>query len=393
MIEPDLEQALESGGEVAFIAQFHQGLNLDAFPGQGKGGGMQLAALLWALRNQADASQKTAVELLQAGGAKKITQLWSINALAATAGPAVVWDLAALPEVESIKLDATLAAPGPQTAATSEPEWNLVTVGAPTVWNQGQTGDGTVVAGMDTGVDAAHADLVGRWRGGSNSWFDPNGEHATPYDRNGHGTWTIGAAVGGMPAGPAIGVAPGAQWIAVKIFNDADYASLSAIHSGFQWLLDPDGNPATNDVPDVVNASWGYPNEVNQCYEEFGPDVDLLKIAGIAVVFSAGNQGTAGSVSPADNAEGFGVGAVDSSGTVASFSSLGPSACDGTSFPEVVAPGVNIRVADLTFGGVFPDSYTSMSRDLFLPPHMSPEPWRCCARRTPMRRWLSSRRR
>jgi serine protease AprX len=291
VIEPDLEQALENGGEVAFIAQFGQDLDLSVFPGQGQGGGTQLAALLWALQDQADASQKTAVALLQAGGATRITQLWSINALAATAAADVIRDLAALPEIERIELDGTLAAPNPEPAATSTEEWNLVLVGAPDVWAQLQpgtgeplTGAGAVVAGMDTGVDAAHSDLSGRWRGGSNSWFDPNGEHATPYDPNGHGTGAMSVAVGGDAGGTAIGVAPGAQWIAVKIFNDAGYASLSAIHAGFQWLLDPDGYPATNDGPDVVNNSWGYPDKVNQCYGEFEADVHLLKIAGIATL-------------------------------------------------------------------------------------------------------------
>jgi len=133
-------------------------------------------------------------------------------------------------------------------------------------------------------------------------------------------------------------------------------ASLRSIHQGFQWLLDPDGNPGTNDIPDVVNNSWGFPNLVGQCYTEFSADIDVLKAAGIAVVFSGGNQGTLGSVSPGDNPESFPVGAVDSSNNVAATSSRGPSACDGSFFPEVVAPGVSIRAADLTFGGVFPDS-------------------------------------
>ncbi len=45
--------------------------------------------------------------------------------------------------------------------------------------------------------------------------------------------------------------------MAAKIFNDAGQATLSNIHLAFQWLLDPDGDPATVDAPDVVNASWG----------------------------------------------------------------------------------------------------------------------------------------
>jgi len=371
VIEADLQRALDSGGEVAFIVQFIDRVDLSAFPGQGQGRGMQLAALLQALRDQADGSQVAAVELLQGRGATRLVQLWSINALAATASPETVQALADLTEVESIKLDATFAAPSPQPAAASTPEWNLDAIRAPELWSAGFDGTGAVVAGMDTGVDRLHPDLAARWRSGANSWFDPNGEHATPYDADGHGTQTMSLMVGGDAGGTAIGVAPGAQWIAVKMFNDAGVATLSGIHQGFQWLLDPDGNPGTNDIPDVVNNSWGFPNLVGSCYTEFEPDIEVLKAAGIAVIFSGGNQGSWGSVSPADNPEGFAVGAVDSSLTVAATSSRGPSACDGSFFPEVVAPGVSVKAADLTFGGVFPDSYVYVSGTSFSAPHVA----------------------
>jgi bacillopeptidase F len=218
---------------------------------------------------------------------------------------------------------------------------------------------------MDTGVDAQHPDLADRWRGGSNSWFDPNGEHPTPYDRSGHGTGTMSVAVGGDAGGTSIGVAPGAEWIAEKIFNDAGVATLSGIHQGFQWLLDPDGNPATADIPDVVNNSWGFPNLAGQCYLEFQPDLEVLLAAGIAVVFYAGNQGSLGSVSPANNPDGFGVGAVDSTLTVTWTSSVGPSPCDGSIFPEVVAPGVGVRAADLGSG------YLSVTGTSFAAPHVA----------------------
>ena len=81
-IEADLQQAMQSGAEVDFIVQFSDQLDLDAFPGQGQGRGVQLAALLWALRGQAESSQAPAVDLLKRKGAKRLIQLWSINALA-----------------------------------------------------------------------------------------------------------------------------------------------------------------------------------------------------------------------------------------------------------------------------------------------------------------------
>ncbi len=182
----------------------------------------------------------------------------------------------------------------------------------------------------------------------------------------------MGVIVGGDAGGTAIGVAPDAKWIAVKIFNDSGKASLSTIHQGFQWLLDPDGNPGTDDAPDIVNNSWGLDN-VNECSHDFELDIQALKTANIAVVFSAGNSGpyTSTSVSPANNPGAFAVGAVDSSKRIASFSSRGPSACDGDIYPGVVAPGVSIRTSDLTFGGIFPNSYATVSGTSFSSPHVT----------------------
>ena len=50
-----------------------------------------------------------------------------------------------------------------------------------------------------TGVDALHADLGPRWRGGTNRWFDPYGEHPQlPHDADGHGTAVMGVLVGDL---------------------------------------------------------------------------------------------------------------------------------------------------------------------------------------------------
>ena len=207
----------------------------------------------------------------------------------------------------------------------------------------------------------------------ANSWYDPNGEHTTPADANGHGTWTMGVLVGGAAGGTAIGVVPDAKWIAVKIFNDAGVATLSRIHQGFQWLLDPDGNPATDDAPDVVNASWELSNSIGKCVLDFQTDIQNLRSAGIAVIFAAGNSGPSTNTegSPANNNGSFAAGAVDNNSSIASFSSRGPSACDGSIFPHVVAPGVNIKTTDLTGGGVFPYSYAYVSGTSFAAPHVA----------------------
>lgn len=322
-----------------------------------------------ALKEKAALSQRAHKDFLQRRGAHRLRELWGINGIAVSARADVIRELAARKGVARIRPDSLLQAPAVNYAGASPPEWNLNTIKVPTMWSQGYTGSGVVVANMDTGVDANHPDLAAKWRGGNNSWFDPHGQHATPHDASGHGTQTLSIMVGGDVGGSAIGVAPGATWIAAKIYNDAGQARYSDIHLAFQWLLDPDGDPATLDAPDVVNASWGLVGSAGQCITEFSDDIDALKTAGIAVAFAAGNDGPAPltSLSPGNNAAGFATGAVDSALALASFSARGPSACDGLIFPKLSAPGVGIRAADLSLGGL--PQYAYVSGTSYAAPH------------------------
>jgi subtilisin family serine protease len=168
-----------------------------------------------------------------------------------------------------------------------------------------------------------------------------------PTDVSGHGTWSIGVMVGGDAGGSSVGVAPDATWIAVKIFNDRGTATSTAIHQGFQWLLDPDGNPATADAPDVVNDSWTM--SASGCQLDFQPYLASLRAAGILPVFAAGNYGplSGSSASPANNPAAFAVGATDDGDALYPYSSRGPSACSQPVYPQLVAPGVGIHTTDL----------------------------------------------
>ena len=155
---------------------------------------------------------------------------------------------------------------------------------------------------------------------------------------------------------------PTRQWIAAKIFNDAGSATATAIHLALQWVLDPDDDPTTADGADIVNNSWAYGSV--GCNLAFQPDLRALRAAGILPVFAAGNYGPYGStsVSPANYPEAFAVGAANNSDLIYAASSRGPSACGEASvtYPEVVAPGVNVRTADL-LGNYTPASGTSLS--------------------------------
>ena len=278
-------------------------------------------------------------ELRRAGHARHIRSLWIANAVAVTADATALAALRARSDVRGIEADSELPI-RPADAVSGEP--GVAATGAPVLWSRGIDGRGVTVATLDTGVDLTHPELAGRYRGGSNSWFDPFGQHSAPMDVNGHGTQVTGVIV----AGSGIGVAPGARFIAARVFNDAGASTDSGVHLAFQWLLDPDGNPATDDAPDVVNASWGA--ELAACDLQFEPDLQALRTAGILPVFAAGNSGPAApsDASPANLPEAFAVGATASATTIAPFSSSGPSRCGGGQFPALVAPGTGIRSTD-----------------------------------------------
>jgi subtilisin family serine protease len=321
----------------------------------------RVTAVVHTLRDHATRAQRGVVGLLAArrrqGLVSDVTPLWVEDAVAVRATPRVLAELAARPDVREIQPNRTVDAP-PTTAGTAE---NLDVIGASAMWDMGFRGQGVVVANLDTGVDVTHPDLAGSWRGGTNSWYDPNGQHpTTPTDVNGHGTQTMGVMVGGSTSGTTVGVAPAARWIAAKIFNDRGSATSTGIHLAFQWLLDPDRDPATADAPNVVNASWTM--STPSCVLDFQPDLRSLRAAGILPVFAAGNYGpSAGTVySPANLPEAFAVGGTDNAGVLDTYSSRGPSACAGAAAPRLVAPGVGIPTTDL-YGLYISDSGTSVA--------------------------------
>jgi len=329
------------------------------------------AVVVERLRAAAAASAGALLTRLEAAGARDVHTLWIAGAIALRAPEPLVRMLAADADVLQVRLDAPIDAPLSYAGAIAAVEWNLDAIAAPALWSRGFRGAGAVVASLDTGVDLNNPDLAAAWRGGGNSWFDPYGQHARPIDLNGHGTQVTGLMVAGAGSGSAVGVAPDAKWVAARVFNDAGAAVESAIHRALQWALDPDGDPSTDDAPDVVNASWDLADP-GACNSAFQADIDALRAADIAVVFAAGNFGPEHdtSTSPANTGHVVSVGAVDDGGKVALFSSRGPSACDGGQFPTMVAPGVGVMTTDLAALGGSP-AYVLVDGTSFAAPHVS----------------------
>lgn len=373
-IEPDLEEALavlDPQYQMPVTIKLKKREDISALKGI-KNKRLRREQIITKLKSRAANDQGPIIAFLKRHGAEKITVLWINNSMHVVAPVSALRELTDYHEIKSMHLEYARRLLLMSEGIQGDPEWNLKMINAPQVWNRGFTGRGVVVANMDTGVDLNHPDLREKWRGGTNSWYDPYdpyGKYALPYDSDGHGTSVMGVMVGGSESGTSIGVAPEAKWIAAKIFNNNGDAYDTDIHSSFQWLLDPDGDPSTDDAPDIINLSWGRQG----CDEEFREDIQNLRTSGIAVVAAAGNGGPNNSTSviPGSYPESFAVGAVNDLMNITKFSSRGPSACDGRIYPDVVAPGRNIKSADLTFGGISTNPYIYTSGTSIAAPHVA----------------------
>jgi len=385
-IDPELLRELEQspGGTATFLV--YLGGQADLTPAATLDSRAEQGAWVYdALRAHANRVQAGVRAYLDAarldGHLLGYTPFWIVNGLSVTADATVVWDLAAMDEVERIVPErqyvlandfpslpglASLVAPLPDTV-----EWNIAQINADDVWaTYGITGTGVLVANIDSGVMANHAALVNQYAGNTGGgfdhnfhWFDAVNDQTAPYDDNGHGTHTMGTLLGDDGGANQVGVAPGARWIAVKAFSAGGTGSSTDIHEAFQWVLAPCDSAGLNcdpaRAPRIVSNSWGHPDGART---EFLPDVQALRAAGIWPVFSAGNDGPAeGSIgSPASFAESFAVGATDSADAIAYFSGRGPSPLTSEIKPEVTAPGVDVRSAS-NDGGYAVHDGTSMA--------------------------------
>ncbi|UCB53353.1 MAG: S8 family serine peptidase, partial [Candidatus Zixiibacteriota bacterium] len=356
--------------------------------------------VLTALKEAAQRSQPALLNYLDgavtASSVKGYTPYWITNAVVVSATRDELYRIADRPEVEAIEgnFDATLIEPvdGPShppvlgIGVTN----SLRAINADLVWyNLGITGFGRLIGGLDTGVDGDHAALTDRWRGNWNPWQECwrdalGGGTTYPVDNHGHGTHTMGTMCGvGVATGDTVGVAWEAQWIADNTINQGVGPEFdNDVLGAFQWFADPDGNPGTtDDVPDVVQNSWGIDGRFGYDYQDcdyrWQAVIDACEAAGVVVTFSAGNEGPSPQThrSPANICNSptvnFSVGAVDAEYyswpyPICSFSSRGPSDCDGVTIkPEVSAPGYYVYSSYPTGG------YTRMSGTSMAGPHVA----------------------
>lgn len=306
------------------------------------------------LTTLAEKTQKPLLAQLERDGAT-YQSMYIQNMIRVDSGINTLNWLSTRPEVARIvvpptpKMDPVIKQMTPE-QKTKAIEWNILRIGADDVWGMGFDGDGMVLASNDTGVEYTHPALVNHYRGTTGpgtynhnyNWWDGNSGYAYPHDYDGHGTHTTGTMVGDDGVGNQVGVAPGAQWIACAGIGNGDTDTVEC----FQFFLAPwdlnQANPNPTLAPDAINNSWYDPSGF-----DYRTIIQNLNAAGIAVIKSAGNQGSGCSTisNPGYVPEIIATANFMQGDIISSSSSRGPSSNYGTTIlkPEVAAPGTNIR--------------------------------------------------
>ncbi|NJL09488.1 MAG: S8 family serine peptidase [Calothrix sp. SM1_7_51] len=259
--------------------------------------------------------------------------------------------------------------PYPDVSNLGGNDWGADMVKAPSAWAKGYTGQGIVVAVVDTGIDFNHQDLK------DNIWTNPkeidgNGKdddgngyvddihgwnfvsnNSNVMDENGHGTHVSGTIAAQRNNTGATGIAYGAKIMPVKVLDGNGTGSSENVAKGIRFAADSGAN--------VINLSLGssYPDK------EIESAIEYANGKGSVVVMAAGNDGGSTPEYPARYAKNWGVavGAVDKNNKIANFSNRAGS----DKLPYVTAPGVDI------YSTLPNNSYGSYSGTSMAAPHVA----------------------
>lgn len=244
--------------------------------------------------------------------------------------------------VEALEAAETAGVKGSGSSAPAQiMPWGISRIGADSVWGLGEKGDSVRIGIIDTGISAAHPDLVANIKGGVSE------VNYTQYwnDDNGHGTHVAGIVAAVNNTVGVVGGAPDAHLYAIKVLDRRGSGYLSDVINGIDWAI--------AHGMQVINLSLGAGTDVQSLHDA----VTRAYRAGITVVASAGNSG--GSVSyPAAYPETIAVAATDFFDNAPYWSSQGPEVA-------LAAPGVSIYS---TYKGT---KYAYMSGTSMAAPHVA----------------------
>jgi subtilisin family serine protease len=160
--------------------------------------------------------------------------------------------------------------------------WGVQLINAPLMWQHGLTGEGVVVAVIDTGVNYEHPDLKSHmWDGGTQfprHGYDFADDHPDPRDTDGHGTACAGQVAGDGTSGIRTGVAPEARIMALRVGGQE-----RNFWRAMQFALDHGAHVIS------MSMSWKYP--VQPDYPGWRRACESVLAAGVLHANSIGNQG------------------------------------------------------------------------------------------------------
>jgi serine protease AprX len=352
------------------------------------------------LRSRSQASQGPMLQWLRERGIE-YRSFYIVNAVLVKGSREVADALASRQDVARIEGNPHIQNSLPEPAAfagrlslpdkpeTVEP--NIIDTHAPDVWALGFRGQGITVGGADTGERWTHNALKPQYRGWDGvaadhnyNWHDsihdsvgnPCGNDSPfPCDDNGHGTHTIGTAVGDDKMGDQIGMAPEAKWIGCRNMDQGNGTPARYLEC-MEWFLAPypigggQGDPLK--APDITVNGWHCPPSEGCSVNTLQAAIEAQAAAGIMTVVRADSSGPNCSTMedpPSIYAASYTVGALNTgTGNVASFSSRGPVIIDGSNRikPDISAPGTSIRSS---YNGSDND-YASLSGTSMATPHI-----------------------
>lgn len=237
--------------------------------------------------------------------------------------------------------------------------------------NLGFTGDGMMIAILDAGF--YHTDVIHAF---DSLWlndrilgtrdFNIPGNNVFGDDMHTHGTSVLSTIGANLP-GQMVGTAPHASFWLIR----TEVGEYEALIEEYNWAGGAEFADSLG--ADVINSSLGYTTFDNPAYNHTYSDMDgnttpitraadIATSRGLMIVNSAGNDGGSSWQhigAPADGDSVFSIGAVNSSGFYASFSSTGPT-FDGRTKPDVTAQGQGTTVIS-GGGNVSQGSGTSFS--------------------------------
>ncbi|MFM1804309.1 MAG: hypothetical protein RL136_1188 [Planctomycetota bacterium] len=252
----------------------------------------------------------------------------------------------------------------------------LMQIDVPSMHARGFHGEGMVIGILDTGFNRVHEafhsaehpiDVIAEWDV-INDDANTGIEEGDPANQHNHGTWILGTLAAYRP-GEAVGSAYAASFVLAKTeFVPTETAVEEDYYvAGLEFIEAQGADLATSSLGYI---DWYTPEQLDGLTAITTQAVNIATANGLVCVTAAGNSGndadpaTQRLIAPADAFDVITCGAVALDGSIAGFSSDGPSA-DGRVKPEVLANGVSVAsVHSTNAGGYQALSGTSLSTPL-----------------------------